>query len=983
MLYHITNQIPTLKQPEGFKTITLYPHQLTGIEAMLDLEKKSSVKISDKDKIPSILGNANLFNDDINYYVRCGFLADQVGAGKSLMMVGLIMASRLPASFPLNEKKLLIKESQDMVINYTKKHTNVKKNNQYKTLKLNPNDDDEETSDKLDNDFSSGSLQNSKAKNTLEKLLKTNVKTINTNVKTINTNVKTIKKRAKKASLNDSSSESESESESELEFDSEVQSDHTQKQYPIENKVLDVESNNQIMFALNEDCLMETDKKSPLMLFDDNSIYKPFAPSYVVNPNSTLTKPRSLIVKTNLVIIPHNLVKQWTRFFALSNLRVLVLSCITDFRFICRKNKELDKDYMDVVRNIAGSDKKTNTIFSYIDLQKSLQALNDYDVIILNINKYDLFRLIYKDIVWARLIIDEIHSIKIPENFDMYGCFNWYMTATPQYFKNDPPRGELEKYNTYAARLNIYNRNKRYIEPFMGKHLHVIDLTSVKHATDLIKQNKLIPPTFAYIIRCFTENQIKVANTLVPNDVAELINAGNIQEAIRKLGCEVNSDENIIKALTMKYEEDLIKVNAQLRVTENPETKMKDSDREERVKKLKGIIRDLEDKLKTIRDRIKSIDEETCLICASDYDIPTIMVCCKNIFCFKCLMTYFKGLNQNLCPYCRTSAPDKSSYQVIAKGNLSSHIEESVDKNKANEFKKVSKIDAIELLLKTIIAKEKEPRIMIFSNNSESFSKVIDVANKLKISHDMLAGNPNRIQSIIDKYREGKIKLLMLNSQSYGSGLNLEMTTHEILMHRSDDSTEKQIIGRALRFGRTCSLNVYYIINDTESDSNLVTEGINLKCTADFMSKMKFVTNGAVETITTEHAAIAVVEENEDDSEDETSNVEKKSKKSAVTKGNTNNKHTKKTPIIAKSLDEISEDDEDNDDTLLTDASDQPKTNTKKKPTSKPAKKAKAKADSELDTESDEEQNELEVVETIKSRKVKSSGSKSSAKAKK
>ena len=70
---------------------------------------------------------------------------------------------------------------------------------------------------------------------------------------------------------------------------------------------------------------------------------------------------------------------------------------------------------------------------------------------------------------------------------------------------------------------------------------------------------------------------------------------------------------------------------------------------------------------------------------------------------------------------------------------------------------------------------------------------------------------------MINNYDTGKIKVLMLNAKYYGSGLNLQMTTHIIICHKMDENTKIQIIGRAQRVGRTCSLKIYELEYEHEN----------------------------------------------------------------------------------------------------------------------------------------------------------------------
>jgi SNF2 family DNA or RNA helicase len=74
-----------------------------------------------------------------------------------------------------------------------------------------------------------------------------------------------------------------------------------------------------------------------------------------------------------------------------------------------------------------------------------------------------------------------------------------------------------------------------------------------------------------------------------------------------------------------------------------------------------------------------------------------------------------------------------------------------------------------------------------------------------------------------------------MNTQHFGSGLNLENTTDMILFHKFDTESEKQVIGRAQRYGRNEPLNVHYLLYENEmhpparveTNGNASTSGSN------------------------------------------------------------------------------------------------------------------------------------------------------------
>ena len=57
----------------------------------------------------------------------------------------------------------------------------------------------------------------------------------------------------------------------------------------------------------------------------------------------------------------------------------------------------------------------------------------------------------------------------------------------------------------------------------------------------------------------------------------------------------------------------------------------------------------------------------------------------------------------------------------------------------------------------------------------------------------------------------------MSNSTLFGCGMNFENSSDIIFVHKMNESMEKQVIGRAQRFGRTSILNIIYLEYENES----------------------------------------------------------------------------------------------------------------------------------------------------------------------
>ena len=65
---------------------------------------------------------------------------------------------------------------------------------------------------------------------------------------------------------------------------------------------------------------------------------------------------------------------------------------------------------------------------------------------------------------------------------------------------------------------------------------------------------------------------------------------------------------------------------------------------------------------------------------------------------------------------------------------------------------------------------------------------------------------------ILNYFKEGKIKVLFLNSNNNGAGINLQEATDIIMYHGIDKQHRQQIIGRANRIGRICDLTVHNLV---------------------------------------------------------------------------------------------------------------------------------------------------------------------------
>ena len=108
-------------------------------------------------------------------------------------------------------------------------------------------------------------------------------------------------------------------------------------------------------------------------------------------------------------------------------------------------------------------------------------------------------------------------------------------------------------------------------------------------------------------------------------------------------------------------------------------------------------------------------------------------------------------------------------------------------------------------------------KILIFSDLPQSFYEISKILEELKINYCSLdKGNIKEMSKAIQGYKNGDLDILLIESSSEGCGINLENTKYIIFVHKTSEVLYNQMIGRALRPGRTEPLEVYTFINKNE-----------------------------------------------------------------------------------------------------------------------------------------------------------------------
>lgn len=527
-----------------------------------------------------------------------------------------------------------------------------------------------------------------------------------------------------------------------------------------------------------------------LALFGANDIYnnhRTVIRSSAVNNVSFHLQNTATSLKTNVLVVPFNLCSQWETYITTFSDRI--------------RYKVINKS-----RTLA-------EMSGHIQEQS-----NQYDIFLISSTFYNRFVPMARaeHLKFQRVAFDEADNIMFTSCPMLDACFYWFITASygnllyPKGFV----RSEMNRMVWYAhgIRSSGFIRNI-FIDLHYTVPKDIFKTLIIKNTEAYVQQSIELPPMNSYTIVCKTPHSIRVLYDIVDKNIISCLNAGDTERALQYVNpSQKMSEDNIIQAIISKYTIQLSNTRVKLSMLDQ----MQYQDENEMIREKNHLEQKEKDILKNIeliKERI--VASESCHICCEPYERKTVVKCCQNSFCFKCLQIWMS--RRAVCPLCKEDLTNDMLLITCndSEASTSTYVEEpdyELIGNIQGFKKKNTKIQNLEILLKT----KNNNKLLIFSNYDSSFDKIYPVLRKYNIRYDCLKGNSVHVNNTIEKYRNGDTNVLLVNTQYYGSGLNLENTTDIVMFHKFNTEIEKQVIGRAQRFGRTIPLNVWYLLHENE-----------------------------------------------------------------------------------------------------------------------------------------------------------------------
>ena len=513
----------------------------------------------------------------------------------------------------------------------------------------------------------------------------------------------------------------------------------------------------------------------------------------------TYNTQKSTVEKQNLIVVPHNIFKQWEH----------SIKTFTDLKYIGINNLKSSKHF---------------------DEEKEKPGFNDYDIILISSTRYNTFSC-NNSKVYSRVIFDEADSIKIPSCNNIESSFLWFVTSTYntlcnpygiRYYINE----ETGLSSSFYDWVNGFT-SSRYIDGikntgFIRNTMNSLNISNLlknikpyiilRNSDEYIKQAFALPDYITHILKSKNPLSLSVLNSFASKEIMDHINGGDIQGAIEKLNCQKVSEKDLIKGVTNDFEEKLHNKKIELEM-KSKMTYSSENAKVESLKKIQEKIIELECKIRGIKDKIN--DNNLCSICYDDIENLAVTMCCNTKFCIECIS---KWLHSNKkCPFCRADINNDNICVVT----------DSVNESEAGSKDEMP--TKIEHLKNIIDNNHNNPtfKLLIFADYDNSFNKIMEYLNSINLKYSKIMGSASTIEKTLNRYKNTdiddpeKIDVLMLNADYCASGINLENTTDIVIYHSMSEQKTKQIIGRGQRPGRVNALNVWKLFYNNEITNDI------------------------------------------------------------------------------------------------------------------------------------------------------------------
>ena len=336
------------------------------------------------------------------------------------------------------------------------------------------------------------------------------------------------------------------------------------------------------------------------------------------------------------------------------------------------------------------------------------------------------------------------------------------------------------------------------------------------------------------LTKILSEEQIKHINE---HDYSNIRNVYKIQNSIE-------SPSQLIKYIFTNH---MLQIDTGTNDVKRYEKELKncfDDDKKMSLYKMINKNKSIIDSSTIVVNKLKTLCKtfKLCSGCFLYNMCNSILDDCENIICVDCIDNYEK--NKMIIPV------EKITPKKVIINKLTGKIVEDEESDTDNMKIKCLRCDEFHFIKRSSLNKileEPEPYIkkivddeLIYMDKTKVIEKIINVCDKKiivflqfrsiinhinNICHKfnytvqiLDGGNVKDLDNILNNFKTNKKKqVLIIDDCSLGVGINMEYTTDIIFLSKIDEKSEKQLIGRAQRFGRTTKLNIWKLFYKNEN----------------------------------------------------------------------------------------------------------------------------------------------------------------------
>lgn len=443
---------------------------------------------------------------------------------------------------------------------------------------------------------------------------------------------------------------------------------------------------------------------------------------------------------TNLIIVPHSLFGQWRQEIALH----------TTMSYVAIETKRIIKG-TDLAQSIVNSNFVLTTNKCYRNVQEYAEQ---------------------HGIQWNNIIIDEASSIYINSSdpalkfqFLWLVTNNWIplifknpsIVKSSLYFLRDRVDLNLELENWLLDNMNIHYEGQLVSSSFFKDYLPFFHQNRgnivIRNSTELVNKSINLPNIAIDTLQCRPKVTLNsLISYYLARNIEPQISSSKIPNLFQALGVEFKNLEDYV------LNQPIIKHN---------------------------LIR-------------RKIQERECVICLEQTEYPTIVNCCYNLYCAKCLLKNM--IVNHKCPTCR----DPLLTESICCLNELSEEEVILFKNKT------------EVCL-DIFNNNKNGKFIIFSSFDNIYYQLFEEIDRLGMKAERIESNLFSLLKTVKNFQEGRTNILFVSNVDLIRGLSLSTTSHLIFYHELPVCELKQVlIHSAQRIGRQHPLKVIHLNSEIQ-----------------------------------------------------------------------------------------------------------------------------------------------------------------------